>query len=233
MRARCLTAILFAALFAPPAQAIRLDIVQTGGTAVGGSGGAGDTLILEVVATLDAGDTAIIVYPALQWDLEGGDVLDLVASSDPDYQLVNGVRVRSISPTSDIFSPLDVLGTLITFDANDAVYPSIAGPEAFVGLEQAVPPGGAGIYGPATFSIGTAEFVLNSGGSTEISFFTGTPAGTAIIDADFQVAPIDLGTFQVNPLATPVPEPGTRTLVLLGLLAMGAHRRSVRRRRTA
>lgn len=243
MHTRYLTAILFAALFAPPAQAISLDIVQIGGTAVGGIGGAGDTLILEVVATLDEGEGTIGVFPTLQWDLEGGNVLDLVSVSEPKYQLVNGTRVSSFSPNSRIGNPFDWT-TSVFFYTYDPVYPSVAGPEFFMGLEQVTPLGLVVAYGPATFTIGTLEFALNSASSTEISFLTESPVRTVIADDCSTIigstpqckdvtSIADLGTFQVNSPLAHVPEPGTRMLLALGLLAMGAHRRAVRRRRTA
>jgi hypothetical protein len=236
MRARVLTAILFATLLATPAQAISIDLVQTGGTAVGGTGGAGDTLILEVVATLDAGEATTGIFPTLQWDLGGGDVLDLVAASEPAYQFVNGHLLKPISLAARIGIPVDGMReTSVGFDIDDPVYPSFAGPEAFFGLEQIPGLISVPVPGPAVFTIGTLEFVLNSDDSTQISFYLHVPTGfgTVIGDANFEdVAPIsDLGTFQVNPgRLIPNPEPGTGALLSLGLLAMAAHRRAVRTR---
>jgi hypothetical protein len=245
MRARYLTAILFATLFAPPAQAISIGLVQTGGTAVGGVGGAGDTLIIDVVAILGAGEGTIGVFPTLQWDLEGGDVLDLVAASEPAYQYLNGHLLTGFSLNSRIGSPLDEMATSIFFESDDPVYPSIAGPEAFFGLEQVSGLVSVPIPGPGTFTVGTLEFVLNSGDSTQISFYLGSPFGTVIIDDCSAIigstpqckdlaSVSDLGTFQVNPSGLiPNPEPGTGALLSLGLVAMVAHRRAVRSRRTA
>jgi hypothetical protein len=225
-----LTTVLFA-LVALPAHAIRLDFVQTGGTAIGGNGVAGDTLNLTVVATLEAGEgtTGIIASP--QWDLEGGNVLDLVAASEPSLQFVNGMPFTPLSPIARIGTPLDGMATSVAFDIDDAVYPSIAGPEAFFGLEQ-VPPSGRAGFGPATLTIGTLEFVLNSSDPTEISFYAGVDPyqyfDTVIIDENFEDVTFvsNLDTFRVN--AQPIPEPGAWMVFSLGLLSVGAHLRTRR-----
>jgi hypothetical protein len=231
MRSSHLLATALLALLALPAHGIRLDFVQTGGTAVGGNGVAGDTLNLAVVATLEAGEGTTGIFASPQWDLEGGDVLDLVAASEPSLQFVNGMPFTPISPNARIGSPLDGMATSVGFDINDAAYPSIAGPEAFFGLEQ-VSPSGQAAFGPATFTIGTLEFVLNSNDPTEISFYAGADPyqhfDTVIIDENFEDVTFvsNLDRFQVN--AQPIPEPGAWMLFSLGLLSVGAHLRSTR-----
>jgi hypothetical protein len=224
-----LTTVLFA-LLALPAHAISIDFVQTGGTAIGGNGGAGDTLNLDVVATLGAGESMTLINAVPQWDLEGGNVLDLIAASEPAFQFVNGMLLTPISPNSLIGSPLDGLLSGVEFDINDAVYPSIAGPEAFFSLEQVSPLPNAAL-GPATFTIGTLEFVLNSSDPTEISFYVGCCFQTEIGDENFESVTLlsDLGTFQVNA----IPEPSAWMVFSLGLLTVGAHLRLRRAKRTA
>jgi len=237
MPARLLTVVLFATSFALPAQAISLDFVQTGGTAIGGVGGAGDTLILEVVATLESGEGTVGIFPSIQWDLEGGDVLDLVAASEPNYQFVNGQLMTSFSPNSRIGNPFDYLATSVFFSSNDPVYPSFAGPEAFFGLEQVPGLIGVPVAGPGTLTIGTLEFVLNSDDSTQISFYLVGAFHTVIgddcslvIGSTPQCQDVtlesDLGTFQVNPHSWVLnPEPSTATLFALGLVGIAAARR--------
>ena len=68
---------------AEPAAALRVDLNPVGGTAISGSGDAGDTLVLSIDVTMEADDEAFAFFFSLQWDQDGGDVLDLVGASEP------------------------------------------------------------------------------------------------------------------------------------------------------
>ena len=79
------------------ANAIRFDLNQIGGTAVGGYGAPGDTLVLSIDVTLEADDGSTGLITALQWDLEGGDVLDITRGTETSFEIVNSVPIFPIS----------------------------------------------------------------------------------------------------------------------------------------
>jgi len=234
MRTPILLAAALLSLLALPAHAIRIDIVQTGGTAIGGSGSAGDTLKVDIVATLEVGEGTVAIFPEPQWDLEGGNVLDLVRAREPASQLVNGTLMTSFVSNALLWRPPD-RSEFYRFGIHDVLYPSIAGPEAFHGLEQVSPllGGAPAAFGPATFTLGSLEFVLNSSDPSEISFYVGRGFGTTIGDENFAnvVLAASLGTFRVN--AAPTPEPSAWLVFATGLLTSGLRLRGTRGERRA
>ena len=82
MSARILLVLLIALTAAGSASAISLSIVQVGGTADASSAQVGDTIVVSLVVTLEEGDVFTGVSAALEWDTEGGDVLDIVSASE-------------------------------------------------------------------------------------------------------------------------------------------------------
>jgi hypothetical protein len=96
-------------------------VFRAGGTAIGGIGGAGDTLILEVVATIDAGEATTGVFTSPQWDLEGGNVLDLVAATwfgnanFEDVAPISDLGTFQVNPRSRIPNPEPSTGLLLGF----------------------------------------------------------------------------------------------------------------------
>lgn len=74
-----------------PAEAYTISLRQIGGTAVDGVGYVGGDVVVSIDFVLEESDSLIIVAPSLQWDLEGGNVLDIVrATETPGVTAVGG-----------------------------------------------------------------------------------------------------------------------------------------------
>lgn len=74
-----------------PAEAYTISLRQIGGTAVDGVGYVGGDVVVSIDVVVEASDSVLIVSPTLQWDLEGGNVLDIVrATETPGVTVVGG-----------------------------------------------------------------------------------------------------------------------------------------------
>jgi hypothetical protein len=181
---------------------ISLSLVQIGGTFSSDAGAsASDSLVLDIVVRMEAGDTTTAVDPAINT----GGVGTLVDATETAYTLVNGTFLFAIgAPGADIgkLGGLNVEGIYGGWEATTLV------------------PGGAS--GPATFSIGTVTLHLNGSGGF-ISFDTSNiPGGTLIGDGDFQEVPFNSQGFSTFPQ---MPEPSSITLLTAGMLALPASKR--------
>ena len=224
-----------------PAEAFTVSLRQIGGTAVDGVGYVGGNIVVGIDVGLEASDSVIIVAPTLQWDIEGGDVLDLVRATES-----SSVAGGSLAPINGAYRH-GAVGTLGSFFANGSSFPSFAGPAFAAGWEQAGVPEDdfTGLAGPATFRVGTAEFVFQEIGTTTLGFridpndpLTSYVASQALIDETGNVTFEDLDLsaigFQSMSLTVfAVPEPGTAMLAGAGLAGLGFASGARRRRREA
>ena len=178
-----------------PAEAYTISLRQIGGTAVDGVGYVGGDVVVSIEVGLEASDSVIIVAPTLQWDIEGGDVLDLVRATES-----SSVAGGSLAPINGAHRH-GAIGTSGTFFANGSSFPSFAGPTFTSGWEQAGVPEDdfTGLAGPATFRVGTAEFVFREIGTTTLGFrvdpndpWTSYVASQALIDETGNVTFVDL-----------------------------------------
>jgi hypothetical protein len=235
-RALALACLVLVAQVAPPAEAYTISLSQVGGTAVGGVGYVGDTVVVSIGVELGASDSVLIVAPALQWDLEGGNVLDLVRATES-----SSVAGGALAPINGAYRHGPV-GTFGTFFADGSSFPALAGPTWATGWEQAavIEDDLTGLAGPASFTVGTARFVLREVGETTLGFHLDPSNGlsTALISqrhidetGNVTFEQIDLSAIEFAPLSLTVlvPEPGTALLAGLGLaglaLVSGARRR--------
>ena len=62
--------------------AFGLRVTPISGTASEGRGQIGDPLVEGIDATLGEGESLVALFATLQWDLEGGSVLDLVVANE-------------------------------------------------------------------------------------------------------------------------------------------------------
>lgn len=213
---------------ASPAYALSVSLVQIGGTASFGVGSPGDTLVVDVRVGLEPGDSVTLVDPALLWDVEGGDVLELTNAAEAAPQLVNGVFMQPINAANAILGDPASGGVGgQSFSLFDAVYPTRAG-STFLDAIESVPVGLGTLTGPADFSIATATFVLSGLGSTDLGFsFHPVGGGDTVVGGAGFANITDTVTFNgLSVLSLPVPEPSTSVLAGIGLLGLALRLRS-------
>jgi hypothetical protein len=232
-----------------PSQAYTLSLRQVGGTAVGGVGYVGDTVVVSIDMLLEAGDTLFTVAPSLRWDLEGGNVLDLVQASE-----TSSVAGGALAP----FDPKYRHGAVATLGdlyLNGSSFQALAGPSFAAGWEQSGVFSDTGVTtlaGPASFAVGRATFVFREVGETTVDFplencqagipcpLENNPWGTVVLDrvtnnvtGIVTYQEIDLAAFDFQPLrlTVVVPEPGSALLGGAGLLglALASRTRATRR----
>jgi PEP-CTERM motif len=227
-----------------PAEAYTISLRQVGGTAVDGVGYVGGDVVVSIDVELEANDSLIIVAPALQWDLEGGNVLDIVrATETPGVTVAGG----TLAPINGYYNHAAVgtrpgFGTLVL---NGSSFPaSFAGPTWVSGWEQAavIYDDLTGLAGPASFAVGTAKFVFREIGETTLGFNVdpNNPLRSYVAnqEADEETGqvtfvPIDLSAIDFQSLSltvVAVPEPGTALLAGAGLAGLSLASRARARR---
>ena len=224
---------------AVPAQAYTLSLRQIGGTAVAGVGYVGDTVVIGIDFALEAGDNVAVVAPTLQWDREGGNVLDLVRATE-----VSSVAEGALTSINGAYRH-GTLGTGGDFFENGSSFPGLAGPTFTAGWEQAALTAASleGLNGPASFRMGTARFVFQEVGTTTLGFLVDpTDPWRSLVmrrgrideTGDTTLRELDLSAVEFAPfsLTVLVPEPGTALLGGAGLLGLGlaSRARAARRR---
>jgi hypothetical protein len=184
MLARILLVLLVALTTAGSASAITLSIAQVGGSGDASSAQVGDTIVVSLVVTLEEGDVFTGVGAALEWDTEGGDVLDIVSASETGSLLLDGKLFTRINGRYRIGEP----GTVgVAVEEGESFPASFVGPTFVVGWELATPIGDLdGVGGPRAFSIGEAEFVIRNPGTVTVSYYTEEPWETLVAGQGFE-----------------------------------------------
>ncbi|MDJ0848837.1 MAG: PEP-CTERM sorting domain-containing protein [Myxococcota bacterium] len=186
------------------AQALSIDLVQSGGSYDPLRGASpGDTLILDIVVTLEPDDTLLAFDPVVDFD--------------PAAMSVDRPNNLQIGIVTCCSSPLDP-SVFATFSQIELMDPGEVSPGHYKawGMQSR-----RGALGPGSLSPGRIAFVLNGIDATVgTAGSVGDPLGTFVTDidgVDITLDPsVDLGSFQV----VAVPEPSTSLLLLLGLAGL-------------
>jgi len=183
MPARMLLTLWIALIAAGPASALSVSIVQVGGTGNASSAQVGDTVVVSLVVTLAEGDVFTGMSGSLQWDVEGGDVLDIVSASETGSLVLGGKLFSNINGRYRI-GPPGTVGTAV--EEGESFPASFVGPTFVWGWELVAPIGDLdGIVGPETFSIGEAEFIIREPGSVTVSYYRQSPWETLVAGQGF------------------------------------------------
>lgn len=209
------------ALASGTAAAATISLRQIGGTVTDGVGRPGDT----VVAVIEADFYPRSIIVGLEWDREGGSVLDIsfaqaafgnsyLHGSGPDDAVP--IAIGSAFPS--------------TFDGPTQVLGWKFGPLP----ENDLPV-------PTSLSVGTATFVLREPGTTTVDFITDAdnPLATALTAVMFVESPdgfyvpvvvdLDNALLEFEGLTIQViPEPSTAPLLAIGLIGLALRQRAAR-----
>lgn len=241
----------FLGLIAPPtARAVGFSLEIVGGTTNGNVGQIGDTIRVGISLHLEEGEYVTIVDPTLQWDLEGGNVLDLVNATQRTDVMVGSFQLNPIAedrwrignPTGFDENGTGDVGTYYEPTVSD----SRVGPSFLWGMEQVstvienaivVDILANGVTGAGTYPIGTVDFVLREAGTTTISYlvderfafrtFLAGKRGAVLPNGQVSLVPLAVTTngFEALQIAV-IPEPGAALGIGLGLAFLASTRRS-------
>jgi hypothetical protein len=222
-------------------------------TPIGGSttGRVGDTLVVGIDLTLEAGEYVTIAAPALLWDLEGGNVLDVRSAHESGITVGNFELNPLQANRWSIWDPTKLddlsaasLGTYI--DETPTVFQDAhLGSTLFYGFEQAsivldeneivTDILSNGIQGSGTYRVGTIEFLLQQVGTTELNYYTDPTnglrtfiagsRGTEFPGDQVTLTPLEISAESLVSLQiTVIPEPGSALLLGLGLFGLASCR---------
>ena len=242
-------------VFAQPnaAAAVGFSLSAIGGSANGATGQVGDTLIVGIDLLLSEGDYVTIADPVLQWDLEGGNILD-AQSAEQSGLTVNSFQLNPLAadiwrigdPSNRHTSALHPKGDVGVLITGSSLGDSRTGPTFLWGFEQVstvLNDDGMlldilanGVSGAGIFRVGTVEFVLREPGTTTLSYLLDDifPFRTLIFGSQAKLTPdseISLESLSITSSAyaaltiTVVPEPTTALLMALGLAGLSLLRR--------
>lgn len=231
-------------------QALEIVLAPIGGSA---TGRVGETLSIGIDLVIGEDEFVTIADPTLQWDLEGGDVLDaatatnslgVMAGQVPLAPLRND-RWRVFDPTSIdergrgdngyMVEDVSVIGDT-RFGATALwgfeVTTTIVDDEGILQVFR------SGAFEPGTYRIGVVDFLLKQIGTTTISyvtderfdfrsFFTGREfvrlPNDEILLQPLEVSASDFAALQI----VVIPEPTTGALIGLGLMGLSLARRTL------
>lgn len=229
-----------AAVMARPAAAVGINLTPIGGSA---RGAVGEILSVGIDLVIEEGEFVTSAAPVLQWDLEGGNVLDAIRGEEMGI-LAGGIplnpvlsdRWRILNPTLIDEDGRGDFGDGIrnTLDLNDqrpgatAVWGFEAVTASFSSEEALLEVYSSGVSAAGTYRIGVIDFLLREVGSTTISFLTDERFvfRSFFSGNEFEMLPnntIELTSLDVNSTGFEalqifvVPEPGTGILLGVGL----------------
>jgi hypothetical protein len=208
---------------ATTANAATLDLIWTATSGTGAGVGTssinalpGDIITLDLVLSVEGGESAGLLGVSLEFDNDLQDELNLISATEANYTSTFACTpfptcYVSFGPELSNTSP----GVGTTQESNGG-----QGGKIYT-FEMGTPT--TGPSGPLTLSLGTVTFQVNNAITDGADVVSGEfNAGfDGNFQNDFSVLPIAFGGADVNGVGAVVPEPTTAALLALGLAGLG------------